>query len=355
MPAPQPTRIQIASYAWPEVTAATDLARLAADTIDLADGDILVITSKVVSKAEGQVAAGARSEAVDRELTRVVARRGQSVIAETRHGLVMAAAGVDSSNVEPGHVVSLPRDPDDSARQLRTRLYDLSRRNVAVVVSDTAGRAWRNGQTDMAVGCAGIVPLVDLSGTLDTFGAVLGVTAPAVADELAAASDLVKGKTSGRPVAVVRGLTSHVLSQGQHGPGAVALIRDPDDDLFALGTREAVVAAALRRDHRAMTHFPRHQETDPEPFHGVRSASPEVRFACTRVLESSSGTDGPGWLVQVDIHADAGRDAWMEAGALRERVEALAVAHRLRRSSGPVPEEHASEWKSLTRTRWSVA
>ena len=190
----------------PEVRPGDDLARLVAEAADLRDGDVVVVTSKVVSKAEGQVVQAERDAVIESETARVVARRGPTTIARTRQGLTLAAAGVDASNTEPGTVVLLPEDPDGSARLLRARLLALSGRNVAVVVSDTAGRPWREGQTDIAIGCAGLLPLEDHAGRSDPHGNLLEVTAPAVGDEVASAADLVKGKVAGRPVAVVRGL-----------------------------------------------------------------------------------------------------------------------------------------------------
>lgn len=218
---------------------------------------MLVLTSKVVSKAAGRVVRGDRAAAIAAETERIVAQRGAAVIAQTRHGFVLAAAGVDASNTEPGTVVLLPEHPDRSARRLRDEIYAAVGRNVAVVVSDTAGRAWRLGQTDMAIGCAGILPAVDLRGTADSYGNLLEVTTPAVADELAAAGDLVKGKATGCPLAVVRGAGDFVLPVGDHGPGAIALLRDTETDLFALGAREAAVTAALRNQPAALRRFPR--------------------------------------------------------------------------------------------------
>ena len=147
----------------------------------------------------------------------------------------MAAAGVDASNVAPGTVVLLPEDPDATARSLRVRVHAETGRNVAVVVTDTAGRAWRAGQTDLAIGAAGIEPLDDHAGRTDPYGNPLAVTAPAVADELASVAELVTGKLAGRPVAVVRGIAARVLPAGEHGPGARALVRPRHADMFGLG------------------------------------------------------------------------------------------------------------------------
>jgi coenzyme F420-0:L-glutamate ligase/coenzyme F420-1:gamma-L-glutamate ligase len=227
----------------PEVTPGADLAGMLSTVPGLTDGDVLVVTSKVVSKAEGRIFRGDRSAAVQAETVRVVARRGETRIVENRQGLVMAAAGVDASNVAPGTVVLLPEDPDRSARGLREEVRRRTGRNVAVVVSDTAGRAWRLGQTDIAIGVAGLAPLEDFFGRVDGYGNELAVTAPAVADEIAGAAELVAGKLGGRPVTVVRGLAQRVLRPDDHGPGARTLQRPADSDLFALGAREAVVAA----------------------------------------------------------------------------------------------------------------
>jgi coenzyme F420-0:L-glutamate ligase/coenzyme F420-1:gamma-L-glutamate ligase len=228
-----------------EVTAGTDLAGLLAGVLrgTLRDGDILVVTSKVVSKAEGRLVRGDRAAALAAETDRVVARRGGTTIVRTRHGLVMAAAGVDSSNTAPGTVVLLPLDPDRSARRLRVRLREIVGVNVGVVVSDTSGRAWRTGQTDIAVGAAGVTVLDDHAGRSDPYGNPLVVTAPAVADELAAAGDLAKGKVAMAPVALVRGLSDRVLPEGDHGDGARVLVRPEVADMFGLGTREAVLQA----------------------------------------------------------------------------------------------------------------
>ncbi len=233
-----------------EVGAHSDLTALLCAAVELRDGDVLVVTSKVVSKSEGRVRNAARDEAVAEETDRVVATRGRTAIVRTRHGLVMAAAGVDASNTDAGTVVLLPLDPDASARRLRDRIAERSGRNVAVVVTDTAGRAWRHGQTDIAIGAAGLEVLHDYAGVTDPHGNELAVTAPAVADELAAAGDLVKRKLDGRPAAVVRGLAPLVLPRGSHGPGARALVREESQDMFGLGAREAVLAALDGEDVR---------------------------------------------------------------------------------------------------------
>src|SRR5215468_11675560 len=218
----------------PEVTPGASLAELiAAAAPDLADGDILVVTSKIISKAEGRVISADREDAIAAETVRVVARRGTTTIAQTKQGLVLAAAGVDRSNTAPGTVVLLPEDPDGSARRLRKSIGDLTGANIGVLITDTMGRPWRNGQTDVAIGAAGVAPVIDHRGQPDTFGTPLEVTVAAVADEIAAAAELVKGKTEQVPVAIVRGLSELVISSAdreetepnRHGLGAAALIR----------------------------------------------------------------------------------------------------------------------------------
>ena len=226
-----------------EVREGDDLAALLAGLVELADGDVVLVTSKVVAKAEGRVVPGTREQLLPDETARVVARRGPTTIVRTHHGLTLAAAGIDASNVEPGHVVLLPVDPDASARRLRARLAALTGSTVAVVVTDTAGRAWRHGQTDLAVGAAGLRVLDDHAGRHDPHGNELVVTAPAVADELAGAAELVQGKLGRRPFAVVRGRDDLVLPTGDDGPGASALVRGDHEDMFGLGSREAVVRA----------------------------------------------------------------------------------------------------------------
>jgi coenzyme F420-0:L-glutamate ligase/coenzyme F420-1:gamma-L-glutamate ligase len=227
----------------PEVGAGTDLAAMVASAVDLRDGDVVVVTSKVVSKAEGRVVQGDREAAMAGETARVVARRGPTLIVRTRHGLVLAAAGIDASHVAPGTVLLLPVDPDASARSLRAGLLRLTGATVGVVVTDTAGRPWRDGQTDIAIGAAGIVVAQDHAGSVDSHGNTLAVTRPAVADEVAGAAELAQGKLAGRPVAVLRGRADLVLPVDDDGPGAAALVRPEQEDLFAWGAREAVVRA----------------------------------------------------------------------------------------------------------------
>lgn len=222
---------------------------LAADIVAaapwLADDDIVVVTSKVLSKIEGRMVSAPsapedrdalRRKLIDDEAVRIVARRGELTITANRNGLVQAAAGIDGSNVPADQLALLPRDPDASAARLRAALADRGLR-VAVVVTDTMGRAWRAGQTDIAIGASGLAVRHGYDGTVDKHGNPLQVTDIAVADELAAAADLVKGKLAGVPVAVIRGLTPV-----DDGSTAGDLVRGGDDDLFRLGTDEALAA-----------------------------------------------------------------------------------------------------------------
>jgi coenzyme F420-0:L-glutamate ligase/coenzyme F420-1:gamma-L-glutamate ligase len=241
----------------PEIDHGADLAELIADAAagladrdaGLADGDIVVVTSKIISKAEGRVIRADREQAIDQETVRVVARRGPARIVETRQGLVLAAAGVDNSNTVPGTVALLPEDPDESARRLRKALRDRLGATVGVVITDTMGRPWRIGQTDTAIGAAGVQPLRDYRGLADTFGTPLEVTLAAVADEIAAAADLVKGKTAGIPVAIVRGLADLVTDAD--GPGARALIRPAAEDMFRFGAADVLAARRTVREFTA--------------------------------------------------------------------------------------------------------
>jgi coenzyme F420-0:L-glutamate ligase/coenzyme F420-1:gamma-L-glutamate ligase len=258
---------------FPEVRPGDDLAALVGDVVStgstteglgaaiegpgattvLAEGDVVVVTSKIVSKAEGRVVRAAdREQAITDETVRVVASRarpdGQPPlrIVENRLGLVMAAAGVDASNTPDGTVLLLPEDPDASARALRAALRArLGLDRLGVVVTDTAGRPWRDGLVDIAIGAAGVAVVDDLRGGAASHGRALSVTVTAVADEIAAASELVRGKADGRPVAVVRGLARYVLAGADgDGPGARTLVRPSADDLFREGSAEAYARGA---------------------------------------------------------------------------------------------------------------
>lgn len=306
------TRLEIsAPEGLPEIAEGSDLAAVIADATSLIDGDIVVVTSKIVSKAEGRVRTGSREDAVAEETLRVVARRGPTVIVRHRLGLTMAAAGVDASNVEPGSIVLLPLDPDASARALRERLRELTGADLGVVITDTAGRAWRDGQSDIAIGAAGLRVADDLSGRIDPYGNDLVVTRPAVADEIAGAADLVQGKLAGRPVAVVRGRADLVLPPGDDGPGADALIRPEDADLFGYGAREAVVRALAG------------VLADQAVF-GPPGELSELSDALARVVGGRAAYASD---LAPSSEDDRGVELMLPAGAQRSVVAALCFAH----------------------------
>ncbi len=254
----------------PEIVPGDDLAAMivALGRGHLRDGDILAVTSKIVSKAEGRVMqADDREDAITAETVRVVATRMPSTsgglitrIVENRLGLVMAAAGVDASNTAEGTVLLLPSDPDASARRIRAALREQLGLDAGVIITDTSGRAWRGGQTDIAIGSAGVRVLDDLRGTHDAHGRAILVTAPAAGDELAGAADLVKGKTSQRPVAVIRGM-AHLL---RHDDGSAReLLRPIEEDLFHTGSQEswdAGYAAGYAAAVAALAQAPEHAQ-----------------------------------------------------------------------------------------------
>jgi len=219
----------------PEVQPGDDVAGLIAGHAALREFDVVVVTQKIVSKAEGRLVEVdpddplSHKTLVEQESVRVLRRRGDLVISETRHGFVCANAGIDLSNVGRGQAALLPEDSDRSARRIRDGLKARAGVDVAVIVSDTFGRTWRRGLTDVAIGCAGIAAIVDLRGTEDALGRELHVTEVAVVDELAAAAELVMGKSAGIPVAVVRGVERSWFRRGEV---RAEIVRHPSEDLF---------------------------------------------------------------------------------------------------------------------------
>lgn len=266
----------------PEVGPEDDISHLILDALaptELRDGDIVAVTQKIVSKAEGRVVPDeGRERSVLRETRRIVARRGNLLIAETRHGFVCANAGVDQSNVPEGFLSLLPEDPDASARGIRAGLRDLTGHDVGVVITDTFGRPWRRGVVNVAIGCDGLPALVDLRGTKDMHGRELESTVVAFADEVAAASGLVMGKDEGVPVAVVRGLRT------DSPPGAAREIARPrDEDLF----RESpLVSISARRSIREFG-------SGPVPREALREA---VAAALTAPVPHGSRHETRPWL-----------------------------------------------------------
>ena len=327
----------------------------------LADGDVLVVTSKAVSKVEGRLIRtsgdpaereAARQQAITDETVRLVARRGPLRIAETRHGLVMAAAGVDASNVAGGEIALLPLDPDGSARRLRDAVAERAGLQVAVIISDSMGRPWRHGITDVAIGVAGLAAVRDDRGERDRHGNLLEVTEVAVADELAAAADLVKGKLSDIPVAVVRG-----LSYSDDGRGSRSLIRGAGGDLFRMGTAEALALGRAQagsdpgEDHPDVTAL--HADVlatlaamplDPadgtgqaairEGFYGLLAARPDAtRRACApgHVTASTLLLDSEGRRVLLTLHPRVG--AWLQLGGHLEDTDASLMAAAAREAA----------------------
>ncbi|TYB38900.1 coenzyme F420-0:L-glutamate ligase [Micromonospora sp. AP08] len=292
------------------VTEGDDLAALIATAAPwLRDGDVLVVTSKIVSKAEGRLVdvpadgpdrLAARDEVLAGETARVVATRGATRIVQTHHGFVMASAGIDASNVDKTRLVLLPEDPDASARALRSALRERYDLDVAVIVSDTMGRPWRNGLTDVALGVAGMPAIRDHRGEIDPYGNELHLTQMAVVDELAGAGELIKGKCDQVPVAVIRG---YLGATRDDDTGARALVRDASLDLFSLGTAEA--HAAGLRAAATLTDGPGPAPADPAAVDRAITAVAEVVapgtvFTHVTDQEARAGLVAtvPGWPAQ---------------------------------------------------------
>ena len=219
----------------PEISPGDDLVELIGQLNNIQSGDILVVTQKIISKAENQMIdidpndPLSHKPLVERESVRILRRRGDLIISQTKHGFVCANAGIDLSNVKRGQAALLPDDSDRSARRLRDGLAGRFQLNVGIIISDTFGRPWRRGLTDVAIGSAGVLPILDLRGSPDAFGREMQVTEVALVDELASAAELVMGKSSGIPIAIVRG-----ADMSWFGSGSVQdqIVRDPQDDLF---------------------------------------------------------------------------------------------------------------------------
>ncbi|MFC4020492.1 coenzyme F420-0:L-glutamate ligase [Micromonospora sp. GCM10011542] len=291
-----------------DVTEGDDLAALIATAAPwLRDQDVLVVTSKIVSKAEGRLVdvpadgperLAARDEVLAAETARVVASRGATRIVQTHHGFVMASAGIDASNVDKTRLVLLPTDPDASARALRAALRERYDLDVAVIITDTMGRPWRNGLTDVALGVAGMAAIRDHRGEVDPYGNELQLTQMAVVDELAGAGELIKGKCDQVPVAVVRGYLG--VTHGDDGAGARALVRDAAQDLFSLGTAEA--RAAGLSDAATLADGPGPTPADPAAIQRAIDAvasvvAPGTVFTLVDEAEVRAGlvAEVPGW------------------------------------------------------------
>jgi coenzyme F420-0:L-glutamate ligase/coenzyme F420-1:gamma-L-glutamate ligase len=230
-----PSLVVLGVTGLPEIGRGVSIGALIAQHASLVPGDVVVVTQKIVSKSEGRIVEvdasdpDAKRRLAESEAVRVLRRRGDLVVTETRHGFVCASSGVDLSNVEMGYAALLPVDPDRSARRIRDQLRAVAGVEVGVVVSDTFGRAWRRGLTDVAIGCAGVAAVVDLRGVEDAMGRELTVTEVCVADEIAAAADLIMGKSSGIPVAIVRGVDPTWLRESSVHK---EIVRPYDEDLF---------------------------------------------------------------------------------------------------------------------------
>lgn len=344
---------RLADVAWPD------------GTTGIADGDIVVVTSKVVSKAEGRsVPATERDAAIDAEAVALVAvrstPRGETRIVRTHHGLVLAAAGIDNSNAPDGQVLLLPRDPDASAARIRAVIQTHTSTAMAVVVTDTLGRPWRQGLTDCAIGAAGLQVLDDHRGRPDTSGRTMETTVISIADEVAAAADLVKGKARGLPVAVVRGLGDFVTADD--GPGATAMVRDLDEDLFPLGSAEARTAGrreavALRRTVRHFSSAPVDSEaidraiaaaiTAPAPHHTtpwrfVIVESDNVRTSLLDAMAERWAND----LRQIDRYDESSITRRLARGDILRRCPVLVLPFLDLKGSAhtyPDPQRSAAE------------
>lgn len=337
----------------PELRPGDDLAGLLVVALaagpGLRDGDVLVVSSKLVSKAEGRLVpapaddAGrerrraelARSEAAD-----VVAERGRVLVTRTSHGFVLAGSGIDASGVPAGELALLPVDPDASARGLRAALQESTGTRCAVLVSDTAGRAWRHGQVDLALGCAGLPAVRDARGRRDAHGHVLEVTEIALPDEAAGAAELVRGKTAGVGAAVLRGLGATVLPAGDDGPGVAALIRSAEEDLFRLGTAEARREGLRQGTEEGLRQGRRDALEARRSIRRFTDAPVDldaVRRACAAGLTAPAPHSSVPWRyvvladpVRRTTLLDAMRDAWA-ADLRRDGFDTDAVERRLRR------------------------
>jgi coenzyme F420-0:L-glutamate ligase/coenzyme F420-1:gamma-L-glutamate ligase len=322
-----------------EVRAGDDLARHVLDGVtatDLAleDGDVVVVSSKIVSKALGlAVEATSREEVVAAQSVRVVAERstprGAARIVRSASGPVLAAAGVDQSNVALGTVLVLPTDPDAAARSLRHALAGRTGRRIGVVISDTMGRPWRDGQVDAALGVAGLLVVDDLRGRSDAYGNPLEVTVRALVDEVAALGDLVKGKLTARPAALVRGLGELVTDED--GPGAAALLREGDADWFRLGHLEAVRTAV-----GVPPGTPGVGPAPAPPGSATDRLGRAVRVACVSPhWRSPAGPVLVAGGVDLPVPPDADPAALLALGALAQRIVAVAIAEGVRAEAAP--------------------
>lgn len=347
----------------PEFAHGDDLAASIAGTAPWLDhGDTVVVTSKIVSKVEGRTVRAPRDperrDALRRELvlseaTHVLAQRGRTLITQNKLGIVQAASGVDASNVALDEIALLPEDPDTSARELRAGLRAHLGVEVAVVITDTMGRAWRMGQTDVAIGSAGLGVIHRYAGSVDSQGNELAVTEVAVADEVAGAADLVKGKLGGVPVGVVRG-----LSTSDDGSGGHDLVRTVDEDLFQLGTAEALKqgrreAVLTRRSVRAFADTPVDADavrravgaalTAPAPHHTrpVRFVWLRDRALRRKLLDAMRAA----WLedLRADDVSEEGARRRVGRGDLLYSAPEVVVPFLVREGSHHYPDERRSD------------